>query len=169
MSVNCNFGAYLKTALRNQLVCGVRNKRIKDRLLESKELTYEKAVEIATSLEASQENGSQITESAIRSINTVDRSRYPPHPGSTSSTFYQSSRKINKPKYSGHSYEGNAARQPPTTSAVNSSIKCYRCVGPHLANVCKHINSLCRYCNRRGHLAITCLKKQRSDRAVNAI
>lgn len=44
LSVHCNFGSYLKMALRNQLVFGLSNHRTQSRLLETKELTFEKAV-----------------------------------------------------------------------------------------------------------------------------
>jgi len=43
----------LKTALRNQLVFGLSSKKIQTRLLERRELTYEEALQIATTMELS--------------------------------------------------------------------------------------------------------------------
>ncbi|XP_024890212.1 uncharacterized protein K02A2.6-like [Temnothorax curvispinosus] len=56
LSVNCNFGQYLKTALRNQFVYGLTSKRAQSRLLETRDLDFEKAIQIAISMELSETN-----------------------------------------------------------------------------------------------------------------
>lgn len=48
---NCNFGAYLETALRDQLVCGLNNERCKQELLCKTDLTLKSAVQHARSTE----------------------------------------------------------------------------------------------------------------------
>ncbi|XP_024893068.1 uncharacterized protein K02A2.6-like, partial [Temnothorax curvispinosus] len=53
LSARCNFGAYLKTALRNQFVFGLASSRAQSRLLEIKDLTFKKAIQVATSMELS--------------------------------------------------------------------------------------------------------------------
>lgn len=75
MAVNCNFGEYLLTALRNQLVCGVRAKKIRDRLLETKDLNFTNAVEIAVSLESTQEKSAQM-DGNTGNVYRVDRKNY---------------------------------------------------------------------------------------------
>lgn len=60
LSINCNFGPYLKTALRNQFVFGMKSTRIQSRLLESRDLTFDKAVQLATSLEMSAKDTDQL-------------------------------------------------------------------------------------------------------------
>jgi len=40
LSINCNFGSYLKMALRNQFVFGLTSRRTQARLLETKNLTF---------------------------------------------------------------------------------------------------------------------------------
>lgn len=57
----CKFAGYLEKELRNQLVFGMRSKRIRSRLIEEKNLTFEKAKEIAVSMEASGE-GAEVLE-----------------------------------------------------------------------------------------------------------
>jgi len=54
LSLHCKFGNYLKTELRNQF--GIKNPRIQARLLESVDLTMERALKITY-------NGWQIKES----------------------------------------------------------------------------------------------------------
>ena len=52
---------------------------------------------------------------------------------------------------------------PPTTQLVQyqasgnplklDAVTCYRCGGPHLATVCKHLTTVCNNCKKKGHLA----------------
>ena len=59
MSIRCGFGAeeQVKKRLRNCLVAGVRSDSIKNRLLsEGAALTWERAVEISTSMDTAQQN-----------------------------------------------------------------------------------------------------------------
>lgn len=69
LSLHCKFGNYLKTALRNQLVFGLSRKKIQTRLLEKRELTYEEALQIATTMELS-EQGAVITKWRIDRVSS---------------------------------------------------------------------------------------------------
>ena len=40
-----------------------------------------------------------------------------------------------------------------------NKITCYRCGGPHLAPQCKHLESVCHFCKKKGHLATVCRSK----------
>ncbi|XP_029670911.1 uncharacterized protein LOC115240079 isoform X2 [Formica exsecta] len=60
LSIYCKFGDYLKTALRNQLVFGMLNKKAPVRLLERKDLTFEKAVNVAVTMELSEKSSEQM-------------------------------------------------------------------------------------------------------------
>ncbi|XP_077255624.1 uncharacterized protein LOC143893776 [Temnothorax americanus] len=60
LSVHCNFGPYLKTALRNQFVFGLASHRAQSRLLEMKDLTFDKAVQVATAMELSEKDAQQL-------------------------------------------------------------------------------------------------------------
>jgi len=53
LSIHCKFGDYLNTALRNQLVFGLRNKKAQSRLLEKTDLDFEEAVRVAVTMELS--------------------------------------------------------------------------------------------------------------------
>ncbi|KMQ92009.1 hypothetical protein RF55_8061 [Lasius niger] len=50
LSIHCKFGDYLKTALRNQFVFGLLNKKAQARLLERKDLDFDDAVKIAVTI-----------------------------------------------------------------------------------------------------------------------
>ena len=51
LATHCNFGGNLNEALRDRLVCGLRNMQIQKRLLSEAKLKYSKAVEIAVAME----------------------------------------------------------------------------------------------------------------------
>lgn len=60
LSSHYKFGSYLQTALRNQFVFGLRNQRIQSRLLEVADLTMEKALKTATTMELAEQGVSKL-------------------------------------------------------------------------------------------------------------
>ncbi|KAK9730333.1 hypothetical protein QE152_g15299 [Popillia japonica] len=61
LSINCKLGDYLKTALRNQeIVFGLQSRRIQSRLLESADLTFDRAVKNATGMELCEKDAQQL-------------------------------------------------------------------------------------------------------------
>jgi hypothetical protein len=60
LSIHCKFGGYLKTALRNQFVFGLLNKKAQARLLEKKDLDFDEAVKIAVKMELSEKSSQQM-------------------------------------------------------------------------------------------------------------
>jgi hypothetical protein len=62
LTINCNFGNYLNAALRNKFVFGLQSNRIKCRLLEMDNLTFDIAVKTAISMELSEKDAKQPNE-----------------------------------------------------------------------------------------------------------
>ena len=56
LATHCEFGGYLHEALRDRLVYGDKSRAIQNRMLIEKDLTFQRAVEIAQSLESAAEN-----------------------------------------------------------------------------------------------------------------
>lgn len=56
LSQTCEFGTFLEEALRDKLVFGIGNPKIPSRLINEKELTFDKACSIAKSMEMTQNN-----------------------------------------------------------------------------------------------------------------
>ena len=68
LAATCEFGAFLNEALRDRMVCGIADIRTKKRLLVERNLTLEKTVEIATSLEGvEKENQLMSSMAAVKS------------------------------------------------------------------------------------------------------
>ena len=60
LATRCNFGGNLNEALRDRLVCGLRNMQIQKRLLSEAKLKYSKAVEIAVAMETAIRDASEL-------------------------------------------------------------------------------------------------------------
>ena len=134
---HCEYKDTLKDMLRDLLVCGVNHEGIQRKLLSEKNLTYEKAWEIALTMETA--------EKGTKDLKTQDATGmqkgilYTPH---------------QKPKQQPAS--GRNKRQ--------SAVTCYRCLGEHLANACKFRMTECYLCKKVGHIAKACKSKQKNKK-----
>lgn len=147
LSAHCNFGNYLNTAIRNQFVFGLKTQALRSRLLEKKDLTLEKAIEIAKAMEISSRGCLEIQEkSIVNAIQTHGKSK-------KKKQGYVNAAKTHT--------TSNSASGTHNTSSDNSKA-CYRCGSKqHLANSCSHSRSICRYCSKQGHLQSVCFKKKK--------
>ena len=60
LAAHCEFGQFLDEALRDRLVCSLRNDAIQKRLLSEAEVTLAKAVQIASSMESAEKQSLQL-------------------------------------------------------------------------------------------------------------
>ena len=138
LSEYCNYGDKLHEMLRDRLVCGVNHDTIQHKLLAETDLTYEKAYTLAQAIEASERDTLDLKGSKNSSAPLL-----PLPEVNYSRTFKHSKGKI------------PTKRGNPT---------CYRCGGPHLAPACKFINSECKFCKKKGHIARVCRKAQQESK-----
>lgn len=73
LSQNCDFGTHLNEALRDKLIFGVSSTKIQRRLVNEKELDFDKACEIARTMEATEDNLAEMQKSDT--IAAIGRSR----------------------------------------------------------------------------------------------
>ena len=127
LAEHCSYGDKLNEMLRDRLVCGVNHDTIQSRLLAEKDLTYEKAIELDQAVETAQKNAKIIKN------------------GSTDS------------KQQGVHYTGSQGQDKKRGADYKKGTPiCYRCGGPHLAPSCRFKETICHYCNKKGHLAKVC-------------
>ena len=138
----CNFGESLNLMIRDRLVCGINDDNTQRLLLAEKELTYDKAVEIARSQEAAAQN-----------VQTL-RGMRAPFRGGPPITQGPPMEPVNAVK---------SGKQPPRQSSTNdvrskdSSGACYRCGNTgHKPAHCKFLKAKCHGCGKIGHLKKVC-------------
>lgn len=70
LTTHCQFGAYLDEALRDRLVCGLRNEGIQKKLLTEADLTLARALELSLGMEAAEKNARslKVSEPAVNRI-----------------------------------------------------------------------------------------------------
>ncbi len=137
LSEYCEYGAALPEMLRDRLVCGVNHEGIQRRLLAEKDLTYDRAREIAQAVEAAERG----TRDLKQASNPTGDSPV------VKSCLYASAEKKGK---------GTREGKPVT----DSKLLCYRCgASSHLAPACKFKEAVCHSCKKKGHLARVCRSK----------
>lgn len=80
LSIHCNFGEFLQRALRDRFVCGLNNSKIQNKLLNTNDLTFVKACQIAQSMEMAEKNtqefrptsASDYSQGAVNKLRTVN-------------------------------------------------------------------------------------------------
>ncbi|KAL7292542.1 hypothetical protein TKK_0013678 [Trichogramma kaykai] len=131
LSLNCNF-ADLETALRDQLVCGLKDHASKTELFKQEKLTYAGAYKIALAREKAEMN----------------------------TTTAEKLSESNRHDDNIHSVKANDNKSHKNKS--NSSLVCYCCEKPnHIARNCKHRQQTCRNCKRQGHLEAMCRSQKK--------
>ncbi|XP_053400584.1 uncharacterized protein K02A2.6-like [Mercenaria mercenaria] len=70
LAEHCKFGGNLNDSLRDRFVCGLKTESIQKRLLSEKDLTYEKAIELATAMECAQKDVKEL-HGATQSLNKL--------------------------------------------------------------------------------------------------
>ncbi|XP_070519751.1 uncharacterized protein [Cardiocondyla obscurior] len=161
LAITCNFGD-IKTALRDQLVCGLRDQAIKKALFREENLTYDIAYKIATAMESAEQNAASTSKVPIApdatSLNVIRSSRYRgtfiKNKGFSGERNGQQNR-ANVKKNMQIKYDRNS--KTVKSSAQSTSTKCF-CCGKlnHWAKDCFHLHYYCNICKRRGHLASMC-------------
>jgi len=162
LSINCNFGPYLKTALRNQFVFGMKSTRIQSRLLESRDLTFDKAVQLATSMEMSAKDTDQLQGSSTALVQVADPKKNPTR---------KSKIRDSNQKKTEHRITPNTAKNYTLRNTQNNkNIHCYRCGKGHLATQCSLSRDIkCKACGNSGHLQSVCFKNKSQTHQLEEI
>lgn len=133
MSEYCEFAVSLDSALRDQLIWGLKDQNIKKRLLSEELLTFKKCVEMSIAMEAANNDVTRLDQREER-INYQKQFKF--------------KRKI-QPKKEGRKGVEN-----------KSKIVCYCCGTPgHTKPECKYKMSICLNCKKSGHLKKVCKAK----------
>ncbi|XP_029162078.1 uncharacterized protein K02A2.6-like [Nylanderia fulva] len=165
LSINCGFKD-AATALRDQLVCGIKDHATKILLFREEGLTYDKAYKIATAAEEAERNATSTDKlntatAAQTNVNTICTVAKP-------NWNYGKQRN----NYRGKQGHGNAkhanGNTGPSSQSSTGSRNCYCCgKANHWARDCFHRHKTCTSCNKKGHLATQCRRKKEDVQHVD--
>ena len=122
------------------------NDQIQAKLLGEAKLTYDRAVQIAQSMEAAAKNQKELNA--------------PSSAGQEYSSSSNGAAGVHQvvSKKSSRSFDGKRMQS------------CYRCgkTGHH-AGVCRHKDDICSFCGKKGHLQIVCLQRRKRKKPENTL
>ena len=141
----CNFGAALERTLRDRIVLGISCLETRALLFRTKkeDLTVDKVIEIARSVEASQEQAhATATVNNSNGINYVARSSGPAPRNSNNNSAKQQT-------------------QPAAQRDTPRPCKCCDGTDGHSPSECRYRESVCDYCSITGHIQRACRRRKR--------
>ena len=131
----CEFQTNLKEQLRDRFVVGLRDEATQRTLLTEKDLTFDKAVELATAREAAAKDSKEMGRPLNINYSNYSKSKFNP-------------KEKMKPNHN---------KSKPTKSLPKSP--CNGCGGNHWKSDCPYKDAECFGCGMKGHLKSKCLKK----------
>ncbi|XP_070531592.1 uncharacterized protein [Ptychodera flava] len=136
LSLHCNYGDFLNRALRDRFVCGLIDERIQNKLLNTVDLTFTRACQIATAMEMAERKTREFRPASSNVRGNPDKD-------SGTVSKLETSRVNN--------------------SKTNEQIVCYRCGGNHAPHTCKFKTSKCYKCEKIGHIASVCRSRANTN------
>ncbi|CAB3254965.1 unnamed protein product [Arctia plantaginis] len=130
LAANCQFKTFLKEALRDRFVSGLRNDILKSKLLsEPDDLSFEKGIQMALAFESAERDTKYIQPDGNIHL-------------------------VKKPQYR----QGSKAQVPHLEQnlKLEGKLECRRCGGAHLTTRCFKKEWICFVCKKPGHLANKC-------------
>ena len=127
-AAHCNFGALKDSLIRDQIVVGISDPRLRERLLRERDLSLEKAIKLCRITEQSNEQSKVFDSPTAQasSIDTVQKTQVPV--------------------------------ETEKTDDVKRIAKCKFCGSSHNRGSCPAYGATCHKCNGRNHYARCCLK-----------
>lgn len=141
IAANCNFDTQLNRMLRDRIIVGIRDHRTQQKLLEVKELTLDRAVDICRSAEMSKEHAKVLAKQPDSAGVDAVQARQPYRHSQ------QRQQHENKAKYS--EFKNN-----------NVSYLCKKCNTRHGPRSCPAYGEICSNCNKPNHFKVGCKKKK---------
>ncbi|XP_013133755.1 PREDICTED: uncharacterized protein LOC106099688 [Papilio polytes] len=160
LASNCNFGQLKDELIKDMLVIGIKNTKIKERLLQEENLTTEIAMKIAKSLELSHErstklvNNTSMCHDSVQAVKSTQNTKGRWRPQERDNQYNEYTQR-NKSPFK------NASRSK--SPAYNNNI-CKRCGQIHKYK-CPAEGKTCNICKRKNHFSNFCFFKDKHRRS----
>jgi hypothetical protein len=136
---NCNY-IEKDRMLRDRIVIGVKDQRTQQKLLEIKELTLEKAVDVCRSAELSKEHMKTLNSSEVHAV----QARTPSHPPADAKAKYSDTK--NRFSHNNHN----------VCQYNRNYYMCRKCKTEHGPRNCPAYGKVCTKCNKYNHFSVGC-------------
>ena len=149
----CQFGTTLNETLRDRFVTGLSNAKTQHSLLTEADLTFARAVEIATAREVAQKDVQAMgnNSNAVYKVKSHTQSNAT---NKSSTPIYQKSNAKSKGYSKNNSAFANSS--PKASKASTPKNPCSGCGRNHWKSDCPFKEAVCYSCNRKGHLKSMC-------------
>ena len=149
LATTCKFGNFLKDALWDRLVCGLINTTSQKKLLTEKELSFDKALQLAVAFEMANKQAQELHAQPKTNLEVKKMTATRP-------------KQVATPKKNLASTVASHASGGPGCSSAQKQGNgyCYRCSGQHSPRECTFKGATCCFCNKVGHISKACRKKQ---------
>ncbi|XP_060063527.1 uncharacterized protein K02A2.6-like [Ylistrum balloti] len=142
LSEHCEFGVVLMESLRDRFVCGLKNEAVQKKLLSEKDLSFDKAVDIAVAMETAARDAVELQAK---------------HKGLSVHSL-----KSKNPKFSSRNQKSSQQNKPKVSSHEKP---CYRCTRPgHDPQKCFFKNEKCNQCGKVGHIKKACRREVHTEK-----
>ena len=138
LASTCEYGELKEELVRDRLVCGVKNKKLSEKMLGDRELTLQSALDYGRSYETTRAQASEMHPEASENIDFVDKRSYHSQPDGTK--FNKSS---SRKRFTSQDYD------------------CKKCGTRHAQRSCPAYRSTCFKCDGRGHYSKYCPGKSK--------
>lgn len=149
----CDFGNLLDSLIRDRIVCGILDEKMRERLLREPDLNLEKAIQLCRANEVTKSHVKELAENSSQSHASVDMVSKP--------------RSV-KPKAKHHNCKSKADQQGSQQHAQTSQ-KGKKCGNVHLRGSCPAEGKTCFHCNKLGHFARCCRSKNKVTQRFNIV
>jgi hypothetical protein len=150
---SCEFGTLCDSLIRDRIVCGIIDDKLRARLLREGDLTLQKAIDICRANEVSLEQAKSLTNvtddvtsevNALKTDQRSDRDRY------------NKNRNVDRGRF-----QKNNSETPTTT--------CTRCGGKHgKQQQCPAMGATCHKCQKPNHYSRMCKTRDTKERKVHS-
>lgn len=160
LSLYCNF-PNVSNAVRDQIVCGLKDHATKKALFREENLTYNTAYKIATQMETAEKDATTTDKLNMSTVPSTSSVQWTQQPQQRLYNSTQGFPRGNRQYARGSSRRKIMDNSSNTQNPNQRTITCYCCgKDNHMARDCFQRYQTCKTCHRKGHLTIMCRTKK---------